>query len=91
MFLIPMVMEILLPCYYGHDLATASSKLLHTMLHSQWYNSNCDLKAVKIFMENTKRNIDITAFEFFKVDLETFGSICIIAYRLFAVLNNVNK
>lgn len=84
-----MVIEILLPCYFGQELSTASSKLSNAMFHAPVLSGDFDMKTVKIYMENTKNDLEITAFGIFKVNVETFGSICIMAYRLFAVLKNV--
>lgn len=85
-----MVIEISLPCYFGQQLSTASSELSNAMFHAPWMNGDLDKQTVKLFMENTKKDLEVTAFGLFKLNIETFGSICIMAYRLFAVLNNVN-
>lgn len=86
-----MVIEILLPCYFGQELVTASSKLSNAMFHSASMNGSFDRHNVKLFMENTKKDLEVSAVGLFKLNIETFGSICIMAYRLFAVLNNVNN
>lgn len=42
-------------------------------------------------MENTKKDLKMTALGLFKVDLSTFTSIMNSAYSFFAVLKTVNK
>lgn len=93
LLLIPMIIEISLPCYFGQELVTASSKLSNAMFHASLMNGSgkFDRPTVKLFMENAKKDLEVSAFGLFKLNVETFGSICIMAYRLFAVLNNVNN
>jgi odorant receptor len=90
--MIPMTLEIFLPCYFGNELSVASSKLSTALFHSDWINGNKHFrKNVKIFMENTKKEIKISAFGVFEVNLATFSRICNSAYSLFAILKRVNN
>ena len=89
--MIPMTLEIFLPCYFGNELSIASSKLSTALFHSNWINANKkDKDTAKIFMENTKKDLSITAFNAFEVNLTTFGKIVNSAYSLFAILKRVN-
>lgn len=91
-FMIPMVLEIFLPCYFGNDLSIASKLLGESLFHSEWANGSNKLKQiVMIFMENTKKEIKITAFGLFNVNLATFTSIGNSAYSFFALLKQVNN
>lgn len=90
--MIPMVLEIFLPCYFGTVMSIASSKLSTSLFHSDWNNGNKLLtKSMKIFIENTKKDLKLSAFGFFNVNLTTFTSIANSAYSLFAVLKRVNN
>ena len=88
--MIPMVLEIFLPCYYGNELSVASSKLSTALFHSNWIQGDKKLKSlVKIFLENSKKDIKISAFGVFDVNLVTFNKIGNSAYSLFAVLKRL--
>lgn len=90
--MIPMVLEIFLPCYFGNDLSIASSKLSQSLFHSNWTKGDAKLTRIAtIFMENTKQDFRIVAFGLFNVNLGTFTSIMNSAYSFFAVLKSVNK
>lgn len=89
--MVPMVLEIFLPCYFGNELSFASAKLSLGMFHSDWYNSSLkSRKTAIIFMENTKKDLQIPAFRVFDSNLATFTSIGNSAYSLFAVLKQVH-
>ena len=84
-----MILQILLPCYYGNEITVASMKMSTNLFHSEWISADEKFKkAMKIFMENAKRPIEIAAFGLFKVNLKTFTSICNSAYSLYAVLQS---
>lgn len=87
-----MVLLIFLPCYFGNELSLASAKLSTALFHSNWVNGEVKMmNSVKIFMENTKKDLKITAYGLFTANLETFTGIANSAYSLFAVLKQVNK
>jgi 7tm Odorant receptor len=91
-FLIPVVLEIFLPCFFGNKLTLASSKLSTSLFHSNWIDEDKSFKKiVKIFMENTKKDLKISAFGIFDVNLATFSRIGNAAYSLLAVLKHVNN
>jgi odorant receptor len=91
-FIVPMTLEIFLPCYFGNELSIASGKLSQALFHSEWIENNKNLgSTMKIFMENMKKETKISAFGIFHVNLTTFNSILNSAYSLFAVLKRVNN
>jgi hypothetical protein len=90
--MVPMVLEIFLPCYYGSEFAAASSKLSTALFGSEWIESDEKLKTtVKIFMENAKQDAKISAFGFFHVNLVTFRVIVHAAYSYYNVLKTMNR
>lgn len=91
-YMIPMTLEILMPCYFGSEMISASEKLSARLFHSNWMDKPKDFKcAMKIFMENAKKPMKLTAFGIFELTLESFLKIINSAYSLFAVLKNVNR
>jgi 7tm Odorant receptor len=90
--MVPMVLVIFLPCYFGNELSHASSKLSTALFHSDWIiEDNKFKKSMLIFMENSKKDLKISAFNIFHLNLMTFGTIGNTAYSLFAVLRRVNS
>jgi odorant receptor len=91
-FIIPMTLEIFLPCYFGNELSMASSKLSNAFFHSEWMNEDKQFRIIsKTFLESLKNEIKISAFRVFEVNLATFTRIGNSAYSLFAILKRVNN
>lgn len=90
-YMIPMTLQILMPCYFGSEMMLASEKMSMSLFHSDWTRESMEFKiAMKIFMENTKRPMKLSAFGVFELTMENFLKIINSAYSLFAVLKNVN-
>lgn len=90
--MLPMALEIFLPCYFGTVLSVTSSELSTAFFHSNWINESESFKKLsKMFFENAKSDMKITALGVFDVNLTTFNSILNSAYSLFAVLKRVQK
>jgi cation transporter-like permease len=91
-FIIPMVLELFIPLYFGNDLSIASSRLSTALFHSDWSKATKKTKQMmKMFMINTKKDLKISAFGLFNSDLATFTSVLNFAYSLFAVLKRMNE
>ncbi|CAO1329041.1 unnamed protein product [Diamesa serratosioi] len=89
-YLFAMTLQIFLPCYFGNEILISSQHLSMDLFHSDWINKSYKFKiAMKLFMENSKKPIKITAFGIFEVNLATFTSICNSAFSLYAVFKNV--
>lgn len=91
-YMIPMVLQILIPCYFGNEVSISSEKLSVNLFHSEWFKENKKFTtAMKLFMENTKHSIVINAAEgLFRVNLGAFLRICNFAYSVYAVLERIN-
>lgn len=90
--MIPMVLEIFLPCYFGNDLVIASDNLSNGLFHSEWMNGNKKLRQnVLFFLRNATKETKISAFNVFNVNLPTFTRIANSAYSFYALLKQVNK
>lgn len=91
-YMLPMTLQILMPCYFGNEMILASDKLSMSLFHSNWAFESKEFKtAMIIFMENAKQPMRITALGIFELSLENFQRILNSAYSLFAVLKNVNR
>lgn len=84
------MIHLFLPCYYGSNISAASENLSWSLFHSTWTQANRKQKAaVKIFIENSKGNLVVTALGFMKIDFAIFTRICNSAYSLYALLNEI--
>lgn len=90
-YMIPMMLETFLPCYYG-SLITIMSKSFSTRLfNSDWIQADESHKSkVLILMEFAKKPVTISAAGIFIMNLDTFTRICNSAYSLFAVFKRVS-
>jgi hypothetical protein len=65
--------------------------LSSNFLGSEWYNEDKSFRSsAKIFMEVSKKLVEISVYGIFKVDLETFVRICKGTYSLFTVFKQLN-
>ncbi|XP_064552220.1 odorant receptor 94a [Drosophila montana] len=72
-FLSVMVLQILLPCYYGNEVTVYAHKLTNEVYNSNWMQ--CDKHTCKLliaYMEHLKRPVIIRAGYFFEVGLPIF-------------------
>jgi odorant receptor len=89
--MIPMTLEIFLPCYFGNELSIASTKLSSALIGSKWFECDKKLKStMKIFMENTKKEMKMSAFGVFIINLETFTTLINLTYSYYSVLKRIN-
>lgn len=84
-----MIVQILLPCYAGTLLIIANENLPVDLFHSNWAGESKEFKmAMRIFMENAKKTVKISAFGIFDLSLENFVRIMNSTYTLYAVLKH---
>jgi hypothetical protein len=90
-FMIPMTLQMLLPCYISTELTVAYEKLSMKLFHTEWMNESRDFKKnLKVFFENSKKPLKIVVLKIFHLNLENFVKIINSAYSLFAVLRGIN-
>lgn len=90
-YMLAMILQIFLPCYYGTKLQTAYDKMTGSLFYTNWMNESKEFKLnMKIFLENAKVSLKFVAFGTFKFDLEKFVTIFNSAYSLFNLLKSKN-
>lgn len=90
-YLIPMLIEIFLPCYFGEQIIKMSEKLSTAFFHSDWILESPRYKTLaKIFMEFVKKPVQLSVMGVFIINLENFTRICNSAYSLYAVFKRVS-
>jgi hypothetical protein len=87
-YIIPTFAQLIIPSYYGNEIAHLSDRLSTSLFNSEWYEEK-NQKNVLIFVGLLKRKIKITTFKIFQVDLGTFMRVCNSAYSLYAVFKNI--
>ncbi|CAD7085719.1 unnamed protein product [Hermetia illucens] len=81
------ILEILLDCYFGEQLAGESERMTDAIYSCNWTDKDKTFKKnLIIFMQSTQENMTIVAGEIFLVNLTTFVSVLKQSYSLFAVL-----
>nr|QXE93183.1 odorant receptor 2 [Eucryptorrhynchus scrobiculatus] len=90
MYLLNMIIEVGLYCFYGHHIQTMSDGLCSACYKSQWYKTELTVKTmVIIFMENNKKPLTLRAGKMVPLHLTTLTMILRTSYSYFAVLNQV--
>ncbi|KAG5683124.1 hypothetical protein PVAND_012424 [Polypedilum vanderplanki] len=86
-----MLLQIVIPCYYGTLLTLTHDKISLSLFHSDWiFEEVKHQRNVKILIEYSKKTLKFKAFKIFEIDLETFMRILNSAYSLFAVFKRIN-
>ena len=90
-YMVTMLVQTFIPCYYGSEVTVASENLSESLFHSDWTNEDKEFKfAMKLFMEKAKRYKKISIFGVYDVNLETFRIIYKSAYSLYAVFTTMS-
>ncbi|CRK90092.1 CLUMA_CG003810, isoform A [Clunio marinus] len=90
-YLILMLVEIYLPCYFGNEITLKSEKLSENLFHSDWPEENKKFRSnMLVAMEKMKRSFKIAAFGVFGVNMKTFSDVCRSTYSLFAVFKKIH-
>lgn len=88
----PITFAMFCNCYFCNEILVASSELSPAIYNSDWINEPQKYKMLSLFfMVNTTKNMKLSAFGMFDVDLGVFVSILNSAYSLFAVLKSLNN
>lgn len=90
-YMLAMITQIFIPCYYGTELKLAYDKISESLFHSEWMYENREFRTnMKFLMEHSKNSLKIIAFGIVKIDLQNFMTICNSAYSLFSVFKKTN-
>ncbi|XP_055640236.1 odorant receptor 94b-like [Toxorhynchites rutilus septentrionalis] len=91
-YLIAMLGQIFLPCYYGNEITLKSQQLTKALFASEWYKlAVVDRKELTRFMLRTNKPIQLKAGGFFYYNLEAFTATLNTAYSIYAVVNRKQR
>jgi hypothetical protein len=86
------LIQIFFPCYLANEIKLASQKIPEKVFHSDWFLENEEhKKIVKIFLDLTKKPIQIRGFGFLVIDIGIFQKVYDAAYSMYAVFESRRK
>jgi gustatory receptor len=90
-YMVPMILQIFLPCYFANEVSIAAEDLSMSILHSKWYHGHRKFhSSLRIFIVNASQPVVILAGKLFQVSLASFVNLCDLTYKFYAVLQNMN-
>ncbi|XP_044727910.1 odorant receptor Or1-like [Chrysoperla carnea] len=91
-YLICMLSQIFLYCWYGNEIIHHSLSLPNTVYETNWYESDKNYKKyVEFLIFHTQRPLKLRVGRFFTLSLHTFMAILRNSYSYFAVLNQMQN
>ncbi|XP_022117337.2 odorant receptor 46a-like [Pieris rapae] len=85
-----MIIQILVPSWFGTRIMDKSCFLSHAIYSSDWtHQSRAYKRNMRIFVERASRPLSITGLRMFPMSLSTFTSIMNSAYSFFTLLRNM--
>nr|QAB43888.1 olfactory receptor OR9 [Oedaleus asiaticus] len=91
-YLIVVVYEIFMYCWFGDDVMYQNSRLATSVYTCGWPGAPQKLqKALLIILIRSQRPLGVTAGKFYRVTRETFVSLMKASYSYYALLNQMNK
>nr|QAB43887.1 olfactory receptor OR8 [Oedaleus asiaticus] len=90
-YLIVVVYEIFMYCWFGDDVMYQSSRLLESVYTCGWPGAPPSLqKALVVVLLRARRPLGLTAGKFYHVSRETFLQLINAAYTYYALLRQMN-
>ncbi|XP_038121023.1 putative odorant receptor 71a [Culex quinquefasciatus] len=92
-YLVAMLTQIFLPCYFGNEVTLKSVKLTNALYTADWFRlaGVSDRKEMAALMLRTNKPIALKAGHFFNYNLEAFTSTLNTAYSIYAVVSKKNR
>ncbi|XP_049875260.1 odorant receptor 4-like [Pectinophora gossypiella] len=92
MYILIMVLEILIPCWFGHQITDKSVQLAVTIYNCDWPSRPRRFaSSLRLFVERARKPLSITGWKIFPLMLTTFTSIANSAYSFYTLLRNVQN
>ncbi|KAJ2951474.1 hypothetical protein O0L34_g13625 [Tuta absoluta] len=91
-YVLIMISQILIPCWFGHQISDKSAMLIRAAYACGWPSCPHRFKtSLRIFVERVSQPISITGGKIFPLMLTTFTSIANSAYSFYTLLCNVQN
>ncbi|KAG5684082.1 hypothetical protein PVAND_013331 [Polypedilum vanderplanki] len=85
------IMQIFLLCFYGQKITSANEKISENLMNGNWYEA-ADRKMVKdlhLVLLRSQRPVELQAYVFFGINMETFTYVISTAHSYFSCLNSI--
>ncbi|XP_070491031.1 odorant receptor 94b-like [Chironomus tepperi] len=90
-YMMPMGLQIFIPCYFGNEIMIAAEKFSLEIFHSKWYDGSIEYRKIfKTLLTNASQPLVMISGVLFKVTLENFVVIAQLTYKYYAVMQNMN-
>jgi len=90
-YMIPMGLQIFIPCYYGNEIMIAAEKFSMDIFHSKWYNGCKKFRtAFNTLLIHASQPLIMISGILFQVTLENFVAVSRLSYKFYAVMQNMN-
>ncbi|KAJ8719046.1 hypothetical protein PYW07_016602 [Mythimna separata] len=91
MYMFCILIEVFMYCYYGNEVTYESEKLMESAYAMDWLVMPIKYRrALLLFMERIKRNINLVAGNLIPISNSTFVSVVRSSYTFYAFLKNSN-
>lgn len=89
--MMPMGLQIYIPCYFGYEIMTAAENFSMNLLHTNWYDGSKKYrKAFNLLVYHATQPVVMVCGVIFKITLENFVNVCQMTYKFYAVMQNMN-
>ncbi|KAL7016824.1 hypothetical protein ACKWTF_010150 [Chironomus riparius] len=90
-YMIPMGLQIFIPCYYGNEIMIAAEKFSMNIFHTKWYQGCKKFRtAFKTLLIHASQPLIMISGILFQVTLENFVTVSRLSYKFYAVMQNMN-
>ncbi|KAG5683345.1 hypothetical protein PVAND_012631 [Polypedilum vanderplanki] len=90
-FMIAMIFQLAIPCYYGAMISLQFDKISYSAFYSDWfYEDQKYRKDFYFFMQNATREFKLSAFGLYKINFLTFKKVVNMAYSFYAVFKRIH-
>nr|ALM26196.1 odorant receptor 8 [Athetis dissimilis] len=89
-YMIAMMLQIMVPCWFGSKIMHMSSQLAFSIYNCDWTTASREFKSnMRLFVERTNKPLTITGGKMFCLSLSAFTSIMNSAYSFFTLLQQM--
>jgi hypothetical protein len=89
--MMPMGLQIFIPCYFGNEIMIAAEKFSMDIFHTKWYNGCKKFRtAFNTLLIHASQPLIMISGILFQVTLENFVTVSQLTYKFYAVMQNMN-
>ncbi|KAL7016822.1 hypothetical protein ACKWTF_010149 [Chironomus riparius] len=90
-YMMPMGLQIFIPCYFGNEIMIAAEKFSMDIFHTKWYQGCKKFRtAFNTLLIHASQPLIMISGILFQVTLENFVTVSQLTYKFYAVMQNMN-